>query len=87
MSKPRVVLDGPHWRVVAVELPDQHGVAQLEYIIEMTEPKDRDALGVQRWTQLTSKSAMVDWVRIARRFLDELLKAAGEKPDADHRHG
>jgi hypothetical protein len=80
--KPRIVLEGPCWRVVATELPDSNGVVQREYLIETTEPKDRDALGVQRWTQLTHKSAMVDWVTIARRFLDVLLKAAGETKDA-----
>jgi hypothetical protein len=78
VSKPAVVLQGDIWRVIRAELPDSNGVIRTEYIIETTEPKDKDLLGVQRWHQLTSKSAMVDWVMVARKFLDKLLKAAGE---------
>ena len=82
MSAPRIVLQGDYWRVVAVELPNQHGVINLEYVIEQTEPKAKDAMGVQKWTALSDKSAWGDWMRAARAFLDELLKAAGEKPNA-----
>jgi hypothetical protein len=83
VSQPRIVLTGPEWRVVALELPDAHGVARTEYIIEVTEPKDKDRLGVQRWRELNDKSAWGDWMRVARRFLDELLKHAGEKPERE----
>ena len=82
MSKPRLVLSGKEWRVLAVERPDQHGVLRTDYVIEVTEPKDVDLLGVQRWHEVTGKSAMVEWVTLTRHFLDVLLKAAGEKPDA-----
>lgn len=83
----RVVLEYPAVRVVCADLADEHGVLRPEYIIEVTEPKDRDRLGVQRWRELGDKSAWSDWMRVARRFLDELLKAAGETPNADHRQG
>ena len=80
---PRVVLQGDIWRVVALELPDQHSVLRTEYIIEMTEPKDRDALGVQRWQTLNpDKSAMVQWIAFSRKLLDRILTDIGEKPDA-----
>lgn len=79
MSTPRLVLSGKDWRVVALELPDQHGVARLEYVIEL--PDGKDAMGQPRWRELTSKNAMSDWVIVARKFLDQLLLAAGEKPD------
>lgn len=82
---PRVVLSGPTWRVLADTVEGQDGLPQLDYLIEVTEPNDRDLLGVQRWHQLTGKSAMVEWVGVARHFLDELLKAAGETPNAEHR--
>ena len=78
----RLVLSGPHWRVVAVEWPDQHGVVRTDYVIELTDPKAVDSLGVQQWTRLTDKSAWGDWMRAARGFLEPLLKAAGETPDA-----
>jgi hypothetical protein len=78
LSKPAIVLQGDIWRVVRAELPDSNGVIRTEYIIETTEPKDKDLLGVQRWHQLTIKSAMVDWVMVTRKLLDKLLKAAGE---------
>lgn len=84
---PEIVISGPMWRVLRAELPDQHGVLRREYLIEVTGPKDKDLLGVQRWHELTSKSAMVEWVTVARHFLDELLKAAGETPDANHSQG
>jgi hypothetical protein len=87
VSKPQIVLSGPQWRVVRVELPDANGVLRPEYLMEMTEPRAVDAMGVQQWSRLTDKSAYSDWVRLARRFLDELLKHAGEIPDADHREG
>jgi hypothetical protein len=80
MSDPRVVLQFPDVRVVCVELPDPHGVFRTEYIIEVTEPKAKDAMGIQQWKRLTDKSAWTEWMTTARRFLDELLKAAGEAP-------
>lgn len=82
MSAPRIVLSGHDWRVVAIELPDQHGVIRTEYIIELTHAKAKDAMGTQIWTALYDKSALGDWVKAGRRFLDALLEAAGEQPDA-----
>jgi hypothetical protein len=87
VSKPRVVLHGELWRVVALELPNQHGVLETEYIVEMTDPNAKDRLGVQKWTELIDKSAWTDWMRAARYFLDELLKAAGETPNARRSKG
>ena len=81
MSEPRVVLQGETWRVVADTVIGQSGVSQTDYLIEVTDAQDKDLLGVQRWHQLTGKSAMHEWVSIARFFLDELLKAAGEQPN------
>jgi hypothetical protein len=79
VSKPAVVLQGDIWRVVKLELPDQHGVLRVEYIIEVTEPKDKDALGVQRWKTLdANKSGLADWIMVTRKLLDIVLKAAGE---------
>lgn len=85
MSSARVVLSQASWRVLAIELPNQHGVLETEYIIELADPKDVDRLGVQRWRELADKAAWSDWMRAARFFLDELLKAAGEKPNAKGR--
>jgi hypothetical protein len=87
VSAARVVLSGELWRVLALELPNQHGVLETEYIIEMTEPKDKDRLGTQRWHELDGgkNTSYTDWMRAARYFLDELLKAAGEEPNAPHR--
>lgn len=87
VTPPRLVLQLPEVRVLCVELPDAHGVLRPEYIIEVADPKDRDRLGVQRWRELADKSAWTDWMRVARRFLDELLVAAGEREHADHREG
>ena len=81
----RVVIGREFWRVVAVERPDDHGVERTDYVVELADPKDRDLLGVQRWRELTGKSAMVDWVTASRFFLAELLKAAGEKSDAKNK--
>lgn len=83
----RVVLEGTTWRVVANTIEGENGAPRLDYLIEVTEASDRDLLGVQRWRQLTGKSAMVDWVTVTRHFLDLLLKAAGETPNAIDRHG
>jgi hypothetical protein len=85
VSDPRVVLSGNTWRVIADEIEGPDGLPRLDYLIEVTEASDRDLLGVQRWRQLTGKSAMVDWVNLSRHFLDLLLKAAGETPNAKHR--
>jgi hypothetical protein len=79
----RVVLQGPEWRVVATDLPDENGVLQTQYLIEVTELSDKDLLGQQRWHELTGQSAQVEWVIVARRFLDELLKQAGEIPGGE----
>jgi hypothetical protein len=79
MSTPTIVLQGDIWRVVKLELPDQHGVLRIEYVIEVTEPKDKDALGVQRWRTLDpNKNGLSDWIMVTRKLLDKLLKAAGE---------
>lgn len=83
----RVVLSDARWRVVAIELPDKHGVLSTEYIIELADPDDVDRLGVQRWRELADKAAWSDWMRAARFFLDELLKTAGETPNATDRNG
>jgi hypothetical protein len=80
-SNARVVLHGEWWRVVALELEDAHGVLNTEYVIEQTEPKSKDRLGVQQWKELKDNSALGDWIRATRAILDELLKAAGEKPN------
>jgi hypothetical protein len=79
VSTPTIVLQEKCCRVVRTELPDSNGVIRTEYVIETTEPKDRDLLGVQRWHQLTSKSAMVEWVSVARTFLDRILTDIGEE--------
>lgn len=84
MSDARIVLQGETWRVVADTIDGPDGLPRLDYLIEVTEASDRDLLGVQRWRQLTGKSAMVDWVQVTRHFLDLLLKAAGETPNAVH---
>jgi hypothetical protein len=81
---PRVVIQGETWRVLAETVEGQNGLPRTDYLIEVTTPEDRDLLGVQRWHQLTGKSAMVEWVTVARHFLDELLKAAGETPNGIH---
>lgn len=78
---PRIVLQREFWRVIKLELPDQHGVLRPEYVVEMTNPKAKDRLGVQQWTELKADSAHSDQVRAWRYFLDELLKAAGEEPN------
>jgi hypothetical protein len=83
VSAPRIVLSGECWRVVALERPDANGVLRTDYVIDVTDHRDVDSLGVQRWHTLTGKSAMHEWVTIARRFLDVLLKQAGEEPDDD----
>lgn len=85
MTDTRVVFAHDQWRVVAVELPNAHGVFETEYIIELADPKDVDRLGVQRWRELADKAAWTDWMRAARFFLDELLKTAGETPNANRR--
>ena len=77
----RVVLERPTWRVIADTVIGPEGLPRTDYLIEVTDSSDKDLLGVQRWHQLTSKSAMHEWVTVARYFLDELLKAAGEKPN------
>lgn len=69
----RVLLSGDVWRVVEVEKPDEHGVLRPTVYIEMTEPKDKDCLGVQRWHQLTLKSAQSEWMIFASRLLDRVL--------------
>ncbi len=79
--QPRIVRQGEFWRVVCLgERPDSNGVLRPDYVIEVTDAQDKDTLGVQRWRSLTHKSAMSEWVIVARRFLDELLKQAGEVP-------
>jgi hypothetical protein len=77
----RVVLQGPLWRVVAAELPNQHGVLNTEYLVELTDEKATDLLGVQQWKQLKDASAHSDHIKAWRYFLDELLKTAGETPN------
>jgi hypothetical protein len=76
----KVVIARDLWRVVKLELPDQHGVLRTEYVCEMTHPKAKDRMGVQQWYELKADSALSDQVRAWRFFLDELLKAAGEEP-------
>jgi hypothetical protein len=81
----RIVLQGEWWRVVCVELPDQHGVVRPEYVVEMTDAKAKDCLGVQQWKELKDSSAHSDHIKCWRYFLDELLKKQGETPNALHR--
>jgi hypothetical protein len=81
----RVVLQGPLWRVVAAELPNQHGVIELNYVVQLTDQKDQELYGeFTTWRELKDSSAHGDHVRCWRFFLDELLKAAGETPNAVH---
>jgi hypothetical protein len=81
----RIVLEREWWRVIAIELPNQHGVLETEYVIEQTEPKAKDRLGVQQWKELKDSSAHSDHIKCWRYFLDELLKKQGETPNALHR--
>jgi hypothetical protein len=84
VTEPRIVLQGDIWRVVALELPDAQGVLNIHHVIEWTDPSEKDLMGVQRWHELTGKSAMGDWVRVTRKFQDKLLRDAGETPDAKY---
>ena len=74
MAAPRILKAGECWRIVRLERPDEHGVLRDVDYVETTEPKDKDCLGVQRWHQLTAKSALGDWMRVTQWLLDELLK-------------
>jgi hypothetical protein len=82
VSTARVVLSGELWRVVAVELPNQHGVVELQYVVQLTDARDKEHYGVlTTWRELKDANAMGDHVKCWRYFLDELLKAAGEEPN------
>jgi hypothetical protein len=85
VSAARIVLQGALWRVVAADLPNQHGVIETEYFVELTEPKAKDLLGTQQWKELKDSSAHGDHIKAWRYFLDELLKKQGETPNALHR--
>ena len=81
MSYPRVVASGECWRVVLVELADEHGVLRVTGVVETTDKSDRDALGVQRWTRLTDKSAQGDWRRVVSWLLNEIIKEKAHAED------
>lgn len=75
---PEVVLTvedgrGSTFRVVLVDALDEHGVVNREPIIEKTYRTERDALGVQRWTQLTGKSGLSEWTMFATALLKHVL--------------
>ena len=80
-----MVLEEEFWRCVAVELPNQHGVLETEYIVEMTDPKSVDRLGVRQWREIRDSSAHSDHIRLWRYLLDRVLADAGEEPNAKHR--
>lgn len=80
MSDARIVLQGDVWRVIELEKPDEHGVLRPVVYIEMTEPKDKDLLGTQRWHQLTTKSPHSEWEIFATKLLDRVL---GRKEQSD----
>jgi len=64
---PRIVYEGPtgeartRWRVVLTRQVDANGVLQEVRYIETADETDRDAMGQQRWRQLTMKSPQSAW--------------------------
>lgn len=95
MRAPKVVLelaDGrAQFRIVSVEYENTDGVPTVGAVVERTYETDKDALGVQRWTQLTpDRSGMSDYITFAKvlvaHVLAETVEAHEQKQPERKRH-
>jgi len=79
-SYPYVLLEGPtsqeriRWRAVVAQKEDSNGLLKETRYIELADSTDRDAMGCQRWRQLTAKSGQSDWILVAEAALDLALE-------------
>ena len=77
---PCVLLEGPteqeriRWRVVVCQKEDANGIPGEVRYIELADSSDKDAMGCQRWRQLTVKSAQSDWMLVASAALNLALE-------------
>lgn len=79
-SDPKAVICGPTaqpsilWRVVVARKPDSNGVLRETRIIELADERDTDAMGVQRWQQLTAKSPQSQWMTVCEAALNLIFE-------------
>lgn len=77
---PRIVIEGPtsqertRWRVVLDQRTDGNGVVRETRIIELADINDKDAMGLQRWKQVTMKTGQSDWVLVAEAALNLIFE-------------
>lgn len=80
MTYPYVLLEGPtsqeriRWRAVVNLKEDAQGVSKETRYIELADSTDKDAMGCQRWRQLTAKSGQSDWMLVCEAALDLALE-------------
>lgn len=79
---PRVILEGPtalenvRWRIVLCQKEDANGVPREVRFVEVSDTSDVDAMGCQRWRQLTSKSERSSWELVCGAAIDLALEKA-----------
>ena len=73
VAGPVILLERPTWRIVRRQWENpQTGELRDELVIEHVDGKD--AMGVQRWKTLGSKSAWSEWANIAECLMVDLLE-------------
>jgi len=77
---PRVLLQAEtaqertRWRVVVDQREDGNGILREVRFIETADAGDKDALGTQRWQQLTMKTGQSTWMLVCESAIELIFK-------------